>query len=106
MRPEFLKILTGENGLENQKLIIPSLPESIGWASFNGPAQVLPEEYPAYGGLCYHEPCLKMTFADGVRDVVLQFVSEKSDKNEIVIVFTGYPLSCKSGTALSFTSPI
>ena len=26
-----------------------------------------------------------MTFADGVRDVVLQVVSEKSDKNEIVI---------------------
>ena len=40
---------------------------------FNSLASLLQEEYPAYGGTKYFEPCLKATFADGVRDVVLQF---------------------------------
>ena len=31
------------------------------------------EEYPAYAGTKYTEPCLKTTFADGVRDTVLRF---------------------------------
>lgn len=31
------------------------------------------EEYPAWGDIKYCEPCLKATFADGVRAVVLQF---------------------------------
>ena len=38
------------------------------WASFESPAQRTPEEYPAHGGLKFVEPCLKATFADGVRD--------------------------------------
>jgi alpha-galactosidase len=46
-----------------------------GWASFNGPEHLTPEEYPGYGGMKYNEPCLKVTFADGVRDVVLRFAS-------------------------------
>jgi alpha-galactosidase len=46
---------------------------SIGWASFSGPGHLLPEEYPAYGGTKYIEPCLKVTFPDGVRDVVLTY---------------------------------
>jgi alpha-galactosidase len=63
----------------------PVPPESDGWASFNGPTQVLQEEYPAYGGMCFHEPCLKATFEEGVRDVVLQFESELTINNELVI---------------------
>ena len=47
-------------------------PEFEEW-SFNEPAQRTPEEYPAYAGAKYIEPCLKATFADGVRDMVLQF---------------------------------
>ncbi len=43
-----------------------------GWASFNGPAHLASEEYPCYAGPSYIEPCLKVTFADGVRDVVLE----------------------------------
>ena len=32
-------------------------PESPwGWASFNGPGQLTPEEYPGYAGLNYTEP--------------------------------------------------
>ncbi|HEY9088769.1 MAG TPA: alpha-galactosidase [Anaerolineaceae bacterium] len=59
--------------------------ESTGWASFNGPAQILPEEYPAYGGMGFHEPCLKATFVDGVRDVLLEFVSGASVENGVDI---------------------
>lgn len=44
------------------------------WASFNAPGQLATAEYPGYAGSNYVEPCLKTTFADGVRDVVLQFV--------------------------------
>lgn len=51
----------------------PPAIDSDGWASFNGPGQIVPEEYPAHGGAKYVEPCLKATFADGVRDVVLKF---------------------------------
>src|SRR5450432_1167477 len=50
----------------------PSASNPGGWASFNGPAHLTPEEYPGYGGLSYVDPCLKVTFADGVRDLVLQ----------------------------------
>ena len=49
--------------------------DSEGWASFNGAAHLTPEEYPAYAGTSYIDPCLKATFADGVRDVVLRFES-------------------------------
>ncbi len=72
----------------------PPPAESLGWASFNGPTQVLQEEYPAYGGMCYHEPCLKLTFADGVRDVLLKFDSARVLENEVVISLRDvyYPL--------------
>ena len=55
----------------------PSATNPGGWASFNGPAHLTPEEYPAYGGLSYIDPCLKVTFADGVRDLVLQIDANK-----------------------------
>jgi len=79
--------------LDNQSNY-PDLPESEGWASFNGPTQILQEEYPVYGGMCYHEPCLKITFEDGVRDIVLEFESEKTTNNELVISLRDlhYPL--------------
>ncbi|HEX2622941.1 MAG TPA: alpha-galactosidase, partial [Phototrophicaceae bacterium] len=55
----------------------PAVPDEREWASFNGSAQLTPEEYPAYGagygGAKYIDPCLKVTFADGVRDVVLRY---------------------------------
>jgi alpha-galactosidase len=51
----------------------PPPPDSPGWASFNGPGQLVPEEYPAHGGVKYVEPCLRVSFADGVRDLALRF---------------------------------
>lgn len=50
----------------------PPAPDPPFWASFESPAQRTPEEYPGHGGIKYIDPCLKVTFADGVRDVVLQ----------------------------------
>jgi alpha-galactosidase len=35
------------------------------------------EEYAAWSGYFYDEPCIKATFADGVRDVVLNYVSHE-----------------------------
>ena len=35
------------------------------------------EEYPGWGGMRFTEPCLKVTFADGVRDLVLKYVSHQ-----------------------------
>ena len=51
----------------------PDVADSPGWASFTDGDHITPEEYPAYAGAKYVEPCLKATFADGVRDVVLTF---------------------------------
>jgi len=50
----------------------PPPPAPVAWASFNDAGHLTPEEYPGYGGLSYVDPCLKVTFADGVRDVVLR----------------------------------
>src|SRR5713226_6446438 len=45
------------------------------WASFDSSAHQTPEEYPAYGEMKFTDPCLKVTFADGVRDLVLRFAA-------------------------------
>lgn len=53
----------------------PPAPPLRSWQSFNGEPHLTPEEYPGYGGIKYIDPCLKVTFADGVRDVILRFDS-------------------------------
>ncbi len=75
----------------------PPAPDPTEWASFNGPAQRLAEEYPAYGGLSYVEPCLKVTFADGTRDTALAFAGVElrdGDVPELVLLLrdTAEPL--------------
>ncbi len=50
----------------------PHTPVPERWGP-DGPAHLVPEEYPAYGGLKYSEPCLKASFCDGVRDLVLAY---------------------------------
>jgi alpha-galactosidase len=45
------------------------------WASFDNSGNTTPQEYPGWGGGRYIEPCLKVTLADGVRDLVLKYVS-------------------------------
>jgi alpha-galactosidase len=53
----------------------PIPPEPSGYASTDGPDHFIPEEFPGYAGVKYIDPCLKVTFADGTRDVVLRFES-------------------------------
>ncbi len=72
----------------------PAALETEGWASFNGPSEVTPLEYPGYAGSAYTEPCLKVTFADGVRDVVLTYVSSEvlGDELRVHLVDAVYDL--------------
>jgi len=50
------------------------------WASFDSSYTTTPEEYAGWGAGLFVEPALKMTFADGNRDLVLHYDShEKTD---------------------------
>lgn len=75
----------------------PPPPDSGEWASFNGPAHLMPEEYPAYAGRSYAEPCLKVTFADAVRDAVLVYrdgvIDDTADTLTITLSDAHYPLT-------------
>src|SRR6185369_8043161 len=52
---------------------------------FNSLSHLVPEEYPGYGGTKFIDPCLKVTFPDGVRDLVLKFESAHVSENELQI---------------------
>jgi alpha-galactosidase len=59
-------------------------PEDLGpahsvheWASFDGSETTTNSEYPGWGGRMYAEPSLKVTLANGVRDLVLKYSDEK-----------------------------
>lgn len=79
---------------KNKKPDYPLPIHTEGWASFDSPANLLPEEFPVYGGAFHFEPCLKISFADGVRDLNLKFDSESSSTEEIKIILRDiyYPL--------------
>jgi alpha-galactosidase len=55
-------------------------------------------EYPPWGGMYYHEPCLKVTFDDGVRDVRLVYdrhdTGDEEGVSELVVTLRDphYPL--------------
>jgi alpha-galactosidase len=56
-------------------------------ASFDSPYNNTPEEYAGWGSGLFQEPALKVTFADGNRDLVLHFVSSsKPDANSLEVV--------------------
>jgi alpha-galactosidase len=59
----------------------PPPPSPRDWG-FNRPAQLTPEEYPGYEDMKFIDPCLKVTFADGVRDVILRFNSAEVVEGE------------------------
>jgi alpha-galactosidase len=44
-----------------------------------------PEEYPGWGGARFFEPCVKVTLADGVRDLVLKYASHEIAGDELII---------------------
>lgn len=74
----------------------PPAPDDGEYASFNDAGQRNPEEYPTYSGLKYVEPCLKATFADGVRDAWLTyqraFVVAEEETLALVLQDAHYPL--------------
>ena len=45
--------------------------------AFESRESMTAEEYPGWGGMRYAEPCLKVTLAGGVRDLVLKYVSHE-----------------------------
>lgn len=51
-----------------------SLPE---WSSFDPSTTTTPQEYPGWGAGRYVEPALKVTFANGNREVVLHYVGQQ-----------------------------
>lgn len=60
-----------------------AIPASNGLSSFEPAEDMTPDEFPAFGGLRYVEPCLKATLPSGVRDVVLKFESAHIDGNRL-----------------------
>ena len=44
-----------------------------------------PEEYPGWGGMRYAEPCAKITFGDGARDLVLKYDSHRVEPDGLMI---------------------
>jgi len=56
-----------------------------GHSSFDPPEGLSPVEYPGFGGARYAEPALKVTFADGVRDLVLKVVSHEVRENALLV---------------------
>lgn len=53
----------------------PAEDPTPGFASTDGFDHFIAEEFPGYAGTKYTDPCLKVSFADGVRDVVLAYDS-------------------------------
>src|SRR5271165_3978853 len=52
-------------------------------SSFDPPAMLEREEFPAWGGTRYYEPALKITRADGGRDVVLRYAAHQIRQNSL-----------------------
>jgi alpha-galactosidase len=59
--------------------VIPPAKSNPEMASFDSPYTTTPQEYVAWGAGLFTEPALKVTFADGNRDLVLQFASAKQN---------------------------
>jgi alpha-galactosidase len=60
----------------SDKLAAKAIPDLSG---FEPSGSITPQEYPGWGGAFYTEPALKLAYPDGVRDVVLTFVSGHAD---------------------------
>ncbi|MGA2137142.1 MAG: alpha-galactosidase [Bryobacteraceae bacterium] len=54
-------------------------------ASFDSRETMSNEEYPGWGGIRFNEPALKVTLADGTRDLVLNYVSHEIQGDTLVI---------------------
>ena len=62
-----------------EELEMPVLTE----VSTNDPVfEITPEEYPVHGGMRYKEHCLKVTFADGTRELVYRYCGYDLEQGE------------------------
>ncbi len=59
-----------------------SLPQ---WDGVDPSTNTTPEEYPGWGGLRFCEPCLKVVFADGGRDLVLKYVDHALQDRDLTL---------------------
>ncbi len=73
----------GRLGVHDSLAPVHSFPEM---ASFDSSYTTTPEEYAAWGAGLFTEPGLKVTFADGNRDLVLHFVSAAPRAPQVVDV--------------------
>jgi alpha-galactosidase len=64
---------------------VPQAVEQDEFSSFDPHQMYENEEYPGWGGPRYYEPALKMTRADGNRDLVLHYVSQQVNANQLDI---------------------
>src|ERR1017187_5964797 len=56
------------------------------WASFDSPYNNTPQEYAGWGAGLFNEPALKISFADGNRDLVLHYESHTVGANSVDVV--------------------
>jgi alpha-galactosidase len=56
------------------------------WASFDSSYSTTPQEYAGWGAGLFVEPALKVSFADGNRDLVLHYQSHTVDRNGFDVV--------------------
>jgi alpha-galactosidase len=64
----------------------PAPPSPNDWASFNRAAQLTPEEFTGYEDMKFNEPAIKLSYADGVRDVRLRYQSDSIEGETLAIV--------------------
>jgi alpha-galactosidase len=73
----------GRLGAHDAMPVPHSLPE---WASFDSPNTTTPQEYAGWGGGLFTGPALKVSFADGNRDLILHFVKADASGSQSVDV--------------------
>ena len=68
------------------------------WASFDSSYTNTPQEYAGWGAGLFREPALKVTFADGNRDLVLHYEShaEIADGFDVVLKDISRPHLCNA----------
>ena len=65
---------------------IPAPAPKREWASFDSSYSNTPQEYAGWGAGLFTEPALKVTFADGNRDLVLHYASESQTERGFEVV--------------------
>jgi alpha-galactosidase len=66
-----------------------AIPQAVAmreWSSFDNSYTTTPEEYAGWGSGLFVEPALKITFADGNRDLVLHYESHSTGANSLEVV--------------------